>query len=207
MTEPPNIVQDPQNRDARLAAALAQKAQANSEPASPTPKAPANWKLRVAKLTDFSTYVKKVPDRALILRAHGPLDIYEVKGGDKLIPAESGTYVSETFSRFWLPEGLKRGWVRIYCEQDPEPVTNRIPVGYFAQDLAALGITLPDVVDAGFTPPKAAFEFKSWMQWAMIGLVVLVGGGYIAYKKWFGESSHVAHSLIHLPHLVRLLGA
>ena len=125
---------------------------------------------------------RKVPDRALILKRGGPVDISKVS--TRRTPTPSGEYVSETDGRFWLPKGLKPGWIRVYTENNPAPITYREPLGYFAEDLPGLGITLPTQVGAGFQAPKVPFGLPGWVGWVLIGVAGV--GGIVAWLWYRG---------------------
>jgi hypothetical protein len=158
-------------------------AEAPNVPPVVAPRVPSSW-TRIKTRLDVGAWFQgaKVPDRALVLMRGGPIEVYHVDG--RVTTTATGDYVAEADGRFWLPKTLKRGWVRIYTENNPAPVTYREPVGYYAQDLGALGYTLPRLVGAGFEPPKKGFQVQPWMQWALIGLVALAGLAVWAYNRF-----------------------
>lgn len=129
----------------------------------------------------FKTHVNST---ALILQKKGDVEIVKVEG--QKVDASSGAYVVETAKKFWIGRRIPVGWLTVYVEGNPDPVSERPPIGYDAQTVEVLtGPYIMHVVGAGF---QKRFRLKEWQVWALVGVgfVGLVVVGVIWYKRRFG---------------------
>lgn len=117
--------------------------------------------------------------RAIIIQRNGTIDLRVMRGKYVLRKDEAGVeeaFVAESESRLWLPRTVRRGWVTVYVQGDPEPVTTREPrgmgtvllgrlIGQFYPSLFRKAMRLPGFLDS-----------KTLTKWLLIA-----GGLAVAY--------------------------
>ncbi|MHB8632758.1 MAG: hypothetical protein ACYDBQ_02155 [Thermoplasmatota archaeon] len=92
-------------------------------------------------------------------------------------------YVAEPVGRFWIQKRIPRGWVQVYVQGDPEPVTTREPKGYGAEMLESLvGPWYPFVMGQAFKAKGRFGDWKSIVLYAATGLAILGAIVYVGYK-------------------------
>lgn len=117
--------------------------------------------------------------RATLPREHGPT----VQGPN------GGLHVREAGARFWVPRRIPAGWLTIYVEGDPEPITTREPLGYGDKTLEMLvGKYTLHLVGGGL---KTRVNIpKGWIVPVLVGLAFtagILGVGYWIYKARYGS--------------------
>jgi hypothetical protein len=121
-------------------------------------------------------WTRPVPTTALILQPKGDVEVLAAE--HELVQGQGGTYRVETRSRFWLAEPIPVGWLSVFVHNDPEPVTDRAPVGYNAKTLELLVGPYPvHVIGGGFQGRQQVGRL--WV-WLLIIAVVLAAAAAIA---------------------------
>lgn len=118
---------------------------------------------------------------AVVLGARGSVQVESVE--DAFTGIRSGFYVTDARSRFWLARPIRRGWVTVFVEGNPEAVTERKPVGFTAENLRQVMGPYPvRVVMAGAESARGSFTLKRVVLVVAI-LVSMVVAGVVWYNQ------------------------
>lgn len=121
-------------------------------------------------------WTKPLPTTALILQPKGDVEVLAAER--ELIQGQGGTYRVETRGRFWLPNPIPAGWLTVFVHNDPEPVTDRPPVGYNAKTLELLVGPYPvHVIGGGF---QGRHQPGNWWLWLLVVAVVIAAAAAVA---------------------------
>jgi hypothetical protein len=93
---------------------------AKEAPANRTPRLP-DAKSRRTWLDWFLGRPGKAPSTGLVLKPSGAGEAVEAAG--RFVEAAEGTYVVRSEARFWIDKPLPAGWVTLWAEGNPEPLT------------------------------------------------------------------------------------
>ncbi|MCA1818511.1 MAG: hypothetical protein LC620_00400 [Halobacteriales archaeon] len=155
-----------------------------SENASPPAQA-RPWIHRILGTTDLPK-PKRNGYNGIILTERGDAEVYPVTHLPIVKREGGGLYKKEGYARYWLRKPIPAGWVTVWLETDPEPVSMREPVGYGPKTLDLLtGSHIVHVVGGGF---QGTFKVTRWMVWVIVaGIAVAAAMGIYA---WYRSKFH-----------------
>lgn len=116
-------------------------------------------------------------------RVHVPKD-----AGKVVESPNGGLHVVEASARFWLPRKIPAGWLTVYVEDDPEPVTTRKPAGYGKKTIEMLvGPYVLHLVGGGLREKKPGFgNLNVPLVVGVLVFVVAIAVGILLFRGRFG---------------------
>jgi hypothetical protein len=119
--------------------------------------------------------------QAFIIETTRDIEVHNVT--KPTILARSGAYQVQAGTTLWLPVAVGPGYVSIFASGDPEAITTRAPTGFGAALWSQLmGGKLTNLAMGAFEAPDKGFKIKAWVKWAVIGVLVAVFLGFLAYE-------------------------
>lgn len=117
----------------------------------------------------------------IILTERGQAEVHPITHMPVVQREGGGIYKKEAHARYWLQRGIPAGWITVWLETDPEPVSMREPVGYGPKTLDLLtGSHIIHVVGAGF---QSKFKVNGWMMWIIIAAITIAAG--VGIYAWY----------------------
>jgi hypothetical protein len=129
---------------------------------------------------------KKNGYNGLILTERGDGELYDVTHLPVVKRDGGGLYKKEAHARYWLNKPIPAGWLTIWVEADPEPVSHREPIGYGPKTLDVLtGSYIVHALGGGL---QGQFKVKGWMMWLIGGAIAIAAivALYVWYRGKYG---------------------
>jgi hypothetical protein len=120
----------------------------------------------------------------IVLKPNGTAETFPLQ--DRLNRSPTGAYVAEHHALFWLDQPLPRGYISVYVEDNPEPISEREPKGYNAKFLDIVTGSWPvHVVGGGFEGTHKTMKLGKIIIFGIVVLGLIVSG-YMWYQERFG---------------------